>query len=211
MLLARTTRDPDGYAPRIERLGDDEGADHQAHEVGGHHHRVAEPNPDATVGERRTLDLGTVRQRQEPVGHHEGDAEDGLEVRFVPAREAHPSVGGFEMGGGDDPLVPAVVEGRPVEPGQPVVQRCGEPEPEGPANPVRPAPRGSTVTRSVAGVDRDLVDRDAPVGTGELHAGDLELLRVQDDLTDRLVDRDGDTRPRPVNVPASRSGSIVRS
>ena len=67
------------------------------------------------------------RWRAGPSVDHERDAEDGLQVGLVPAREGPPAVGGLHLGGGDDALGAVVVgEGRAVEAAELVVEDAAE-------------------------------------------------------------------------------------
>ena len=105
-----------------------EGTHHEGHQVGRHHDGVGEGDRHPAVAEGRPLDLGAVRHRHQVLRHHQGDPEGGLEVRFVPAREGAAGIGGLELGGGYDLLVPVfIVEGGPVEAPELIVQDAREP------------------------------------------------------------------------------------
>ena len=73
------------------------------------------------------LDLGTIGDGREASVDDERDAEDGLEVRLVPARERPPAVGGLHLGRGDDLLgASGIAERAAVEAAQLVVEDPGE-------------------------------------------------------------------------------------
>ena len=72
--LARNVRDAHGDAARVDRFGELERADHPRDEVGRHRDRVAEVHAHPPVAERLPRDLGTVRDREQPLGDHEGHA-----------------------------------------------------------------------------------------------------------------------------------------
>ena len=80
-------RDAHRDAARVDGLGELERADHPRDEVRRHRDRRREADAHAAVGERLAADLGTVRDREQPVGDDERDGEDRLELGLVEARE----------------------------------------------------------------------------------------------------------------------------
>ena len=192
-MLARHVGDPRGHPAGVDGLGQLQVTHDERHEVRGHGHRVREHDPHPAVVEGGPFDLRTVRQRRQIGGDDQRHAEDRLQVGLVPRRERPSSVGGLEVGGGDDlgAVVGALVR-RPVEPDQLVVQLAAEVEVQ------RPLPRRRiTVQRQVCplgvGVEPDRIDLDPPaVSRLQGATNDLEIDGVEDDLRDRLGDRDGD-------------------
>ena len=155
---------------------------------------VGETHPPLAAGSGFAGDLAGVRHRHQVVGDHEGDREDGLERRLVPARERLAGVGGLHLGRGDRPVLAVVVgEGRPVEAHQLVVQHAREldldhgvadgeglGQPEGDPFGVVVGRRGGVVARA----------------TGDHRGrGDGELEPVHHDLGHRVDDLDGDRDP----------------
>ena len=107
-------RDPERDPVDVERVGELEPADHEADQIRRHRDRVLEADPDHPVAGRFACDLGAVRERGEPFPHDQRDAEHGLEVRLVPAREGAPRVGGLEVAGRDHVSRAVLFVGRPV-------------------------------------------------------------------------------------------------
>ena len=189
-----------GHAPDAERrlahhdgVGGLQLAHDERHEVRGHADGVGEAH---RLFARTRWTLGRdrgVRHRGEALGHHQGDAEDGLEGGLVPAREPAPGIRGLELGGGDGVRHPGRVLVRaPVEPVQPVVEHPREGEPQPPLagrdrrREQEPSALGLCLQRHAA-LQRD------PVGALDGDRLDEELHRVQDHLGHgfRHGDRDG--------------------
>ena len=141
--LAGQVHDAQRHAVDVERLGQLETAHHERHQVGRHRHRVGEPHPHPAVVGGLAVDLRAVRQRHDALGHHEGDAEDRLEVGLVPARERAAGVGRLELRRRDRVRAVVVGVGRAVEAVQLVVQLAAEAHLERVGAPVPRARRGA--------------------------------------------------------------------
>jgi hypothetical protein len=101
--------------------------------------------------------FGAVGDGEEAGLHHERDAEHGLEVGLVPARERPTAVGGLHLGGGDDAGgATGVGERGPVPAAELVVERAGEGEME-----VQPT-RGQLVLRAEVESLQLVVERRPP-------------------------------------------------
>ena len=100
---------PHGHSAAVDRAGGLHRADHEGHQVRGHHHGGGEADPHPAVGERLAAGLGRVGHRQEALVHHQRCREGGFQRGFVEAGEGPPGVGGLELGGGDGVGVAGVV------------------------------------------------------------------------------------------------------
>ena len=191
--LAGHVDDPHRHAACVGGLRDLERPDHPRRQVGRHLHRVAEPDPHPAVVERLPFHLRAVRDGGEPLLHDERGREDGLQVGLVPAGERAAGVRRLEVRGPDDAggAVRVLIRA-PVEAREPGIQLAGERDPEGPVPRLRGL--GEREGRSLGVVvGEDLRDLDrAAVGGGERGAVELQLVRVQDDLGDRLEDLERD-------------------
>ena len=89
--LARHVDDPQRRAVDVDRLGGLERADDERDEIGATSASCRRNGPDlAAVGVARAR-LAAVGDRGEAGVDHQRDAEDGLEVGLVPAREGPPA------------------------------------------------------------------------------------------------------------------------
>ncbi len=120
--LARDVDDAERDPVDVDRVGHLEAPDDERDQVRAHDHRVGESDHGSAVG-ARPLDLGTVRDRGQPVFDVEGDPEHRLERGLVPARERPSTVGRLHLRRRDDVLDAVVVGvGAAVEAAQLVVE-----------------------------------------------------------------------------------------
>jgi hypothetical protein len=128
---------------------------------------------------------------------HEGDAEHGLVLGLVPAREGPPGVGGLELGGGDDLFVTCVVdERRAVEASELVVELARELDVQDDS---------TSASRSIAEVSRRVPSASIAQAPSMVRSRALQHTSAVGWVTSRVV------ITVPVNRAAPRSGRRVRS
>ncbi len=194
--LAGHVDDAQRDAVDVDGVGHLERPDDEGDEVGAHHHRVGEADHGAVRPRWCVRPRGRSRSPCRSVVDDEGDAEHGLELGFVPAREGPPAVGRLHLGGGDDLLGAVVVDVRAaVEAAELVVEDADEVDRRAGTVPGASASGGRTTRRSVSAVEfpgrGDPVDRDSEVIV-ELDGVEHEDVGVASTTSRSIVDAAGE-------------------
>ncbi len=166
----------------VHGCGDLEGSHYYGHQVRGHGDGVVESHRHLAVAGGTPLRLGGVADGSQLRRDHHGHGEHRLQVGLVPAGEGAPGVGGLELSGGDDPLLPrGVLEGAAVEASQPIIQHPAEGGVQGP-----PSRGDDSVEYQRRPLGLLVVDdrRSHPdtVGREQVGVGDLQLRGVDHHL-----------------------------
>ncbi len=186
-------RDPYGHSTRVDRLGDLQRADDPCDQIRRHRDRLAESDTHVPVGQLLAVDLGPVRQCEQPVGDHEGDREDCFELGLVEAGERGPGVRRLELRRGQDLVGAGLVDvGAAVEAEEPVADLAVELQLQHGVT-GRECPVGRDHEPFELGVDGQ-GRRNGPVALAEGHEGHLEALGVEHDRVGGLgeLERDDD-------------------
>ena len=130
MTLPRHGPDAQGRALDQDWLGTGEFANDKRHQVGGHLDGIGEDDLFfPSLGQYGLAYDGRVRERRESWVDHQGDLEDRLKRRFVPAGKSAPGVGRFELCAREHLVLPTCVRvGAAVEAVQFIVEEPGEGE-----------------------------------------------------------------------------------